>query len=85
MSTIEEFEETWLRCAQEAKVLADAALSGRRYERSAGEQLQHLSSALPIEERFELLDLAQGKQKQSREAYWRMVQLGDRSNAPEVG
>ena len=65
MNTIEEFEETWLRCVQKAKALGDTALSGSRYEGPAGEQLQHLSSALPIEERFNLLDLAQGKQRQS--------------------
>ena len=76
MNTIEDFEETWLRCAQEAKALADTTLSGSRYEGPAGEQLQHLSSALPIEERFDLLDLAQGKQMQSHEAYWRMVEAG---------
>ncbi|MCZ6615545.1 MAG: hypothetical protein O6920_07190 [Chloroflexi bacterium] len=85
MSTIEEFEKTWLHCAHEAKALEDMALSGKRYEGPAGEQPQHLSSDLPIEERFELLDLAQGKQRQSHEAYWRMIQLSDRGNAPEAG
>ena len=88
MNTVEEFEKTSLRCAQEAKALADAALSGNRYEGPAGEQVKHhLSSDLPIEERFELLKLAKGKQTQSHEAYWRMIELSvrARSNATEVG
>ena len=85
MNTVEEFEKTWLRCSQEAKALEDMALSGKRYEGPAREQIQHLSSGLPIEARFELLELANEQQKQSHEAYWRMIELSDRSNATEVG
>jgi hypothetical protein len=87
MNTVEEFEETWLRCAQGAKALVNAALSGKRYEGPVGEQVQYLSPDLPIEERFGLLELAKGKQKQSHEAYWRMIELSLRaqSNALEMG
>ena len=85
MNTVEEFEKTWLRCAQEAKALADAALSGKRYEGPAGEQVKHhLSSDLPIEKRFELLELAKGKQKQSHEACWHVIEAqGDKRRSVE--